>query len=199
MAGDETDPRKWATQFRRIHDAGIPITCHASECATVKSSWNAVHAVEDLGACRIGHGIQAINDPEAIARLRDAGAMLELSVTSNWVTSSSSTIALHPARAIWEQGIPVSVNTDDPCLFAIDARSEWELWHTALGFSVPELESLSVVALDRSFLPLDERERVYTTFFAGSASGRYPPTLAEAVTHAEEVHRAAMVAAEARS
>lgn len=190
------DPRQWASAIQPVRDAGIPITWHASECASVRSAWNAVHAVEALGAVRIGHGIQAIHDADAVSRLRDAGAMLELSVTSNWVTSSVPSIQEHPARELWEQGVQVSANTDDPCLFDIDAHSEWGLWEESLGFSQAELTAISVKSLDRSFLPPEEKERVYARFFADAEGLDLPATLSEAVDDSDALHCAVVHAAD---
>jgi hypothetical protein len=62
-----------------------------------------------------------------------------------------------------------------------------------LGFTPSELEAINAIALNRSFLPLDEHTRVYNTFFKGNKTangGVYPPTMREAVESAEAVHRA---------
>eukprot|EP00038_Savillea_parva_P012567 m.205512 g.205512 ORF g.205512 m.205512 type:complete len:425 (+) comp22969_c0_seq1:138-1412(+) len=194
-AGEETDPTRWTRNVARLREAGVPMTWHASECPDGGPPKHAVAAVENVGAARIGHGIQIVHDPDAVARVREAGALLEICITSNWLTSGVASIASHPVRRLWEAGIRVCPNTDDPCIMAIDARSEWELWRAQLGWLPHELEALNVIALSRSFLPHQEKERVYATFFSGTpkADGSvYPPLLEGAVAWAEAVHNASI-------
>ena len=62
MAGAEQEVLRFEPFFRRVRDAGIPATCHASEDAKDGKPQNALDAVRRLGACRVGHGIQIHQD-----------------------------------------------------------------------------------------------------------------------------------------
>ena len=82
MAGTE-DPQQfkdYAPLFARVKDAGLKITCHASEDHTFGLPGNAIAAVDVLGADRVGHGIQIVKSEEAMNEIRDRGVMLEVSV-----------------------------------------------------------------------------------------------------------------------
>ena len=59
--------------------------------------------------------------------------------TSNLRTQAVATLAEHPARRLLEQGVRVTINTDDPALFAIDLTHELEVCRHDLGFTVDEL------------------------------------------------------------
>jgi hypothetical protein len=78
-----------------------------------------------------------------------------------WVRACVRACVQHPARSLWEAGVPLCVNTDDPGIMAIDLNHEWAVWTEELGFSVEEMEAMTLLALDRSFLPREERERVF--------------------------------------
>jgi adenosine deaminase len=165
MAGAETNVAQFESQFRKVRDSGGRITCHASEDRVDGKPENALCAVKLLGAERIGHGIQIVRDEEIMRIIRDHDVMLELSVTSNFLTNAVDTIKSHPARQLWEFGIPMCVNTDDPGIMGIDLNHEYDIWAHDLGFEVRDLEAMNVMALSRSFLPKEVRERVYNDFF----------------------------------
>eukprot|EP01047_Picozoa_sp_COSAG01_P028728 COSAG01_NODE_1941_length_8843_cov_33.836802_2_plen_93_part_00 len=88
---------------------------------------------------------------------------------------------------------------------AIDLNHEWAVWTEELGFSVEEMEAMTLLALDRSFLPREERERVFQqcgfqscrqAFTAGGAGGGGGwASLADAVADARAVHARAVTAA----
>ena len=183
MAGAETNVAAFETQFRRIRDCGGRITCHASEDRVEGKPENALCAVEILGAERIGHGIQIVRDEEIMRKIRDSDVMLEVSVTSNYLTNSVDTIASHPCRKLWEFGIPICVNTDDPGIMAIDLNHEWDVWTNELGFETRDLEAMNIMALSRSFLSKDEQNRVYKEFFDDEGD------LESAVQHARAVQQ----------
>ena len=114
MAGAEIGPAQFEEQFKRVHEAGIPITCHAAEDRQTGKPENAITAVDVLHATRIGHGIQIVQAPEVVSAIKASGAMLEVCISSNYLTSAVPSIRDHPARNLFDQGVKVSINTDDP-------------------------------------------------------------------------------------
>ena len=66
---------------------------------------------------------------------------------------------------------------------AIDLNHEWDIWTQELGFQIRDLEAMNIMALSRSFLPKDERERVYNEFFDGDGD------LDSAVRHAKDIQQ----------
>lgn len=114
MAGAEQDLLQFSGAFTRVHDAGIKITCHASEDKATGLPQNAVTAIEHLHASRIGHGIQIVQDEAIMDTVKASGALLEISVSSNFLTGAVPSFEHHPARRLYEHGIRISINTDDP-------------------------------------------------------------------------------------
>jgi adenosine deaminase len=101
---------------------------------------------------RIGHGIKAWGDAELISRLRDENIPLEISVTSNWLTRSVSSVQAHPLPRLYASGVPVSINSDDPHLFDIDLVHEYVLCQEAFGFGEQEFSRINRLAAECSFL-----------------------------------------------
>jgi adenosine deaminase len=116
--------------------------------------WGAIRA---LRVDRIGHGTRAIEDPALIDHLAEHRIPLELCVISNLRTGIIPSIAAHPARAYFERGIPVSVNTDDPKLFNNSLADEYFALHTELGFTTSEIHSLIEQGVRSSWLS-EERQ-----------------------------------------
>jgi adenosine deaminase len=84
--------------------------------------------------------------------LRTRGIMLEICPTSNWLTSSVRSVAEHPIRRLFDAGVPICINSDDPNLMGIDLVHEYALCAEHHGFDVAELAATNRHALEASFL-----------------------------------------------
>lgn len=124
--------------FQEVKQAGLRLTPHAGETAGPESVRDALR----LGADRIGHGIRAIDDPALVEELRERCIPLEISVTSNARTGVVTSLMEHPLRRLYEAGVPIVINTDDPAIFRTDLLSEYTLLVRDLGFSEVELREL---------------------------------------------------------
>ncbi len=89
---------------------GYHITVHAGETA---SAQNVIDSIEKLGAERIGHGVRIENNEVAYKLVKEKGIMLELCPTSNVQTKAVDSMKNHPIRRFLDDGIKVSVNTDN--------------------------------------------------------------------------------------
>ena len=142
-------PRPLAPLVDEAREAGLGITIHTGE------NTDAAHVARALDVyrpSRIGHGIRSIEDPELMRRLADKDVLLEVSPTSNWITSAVPSLAAHPLPALYRAGVPVCVNSDDPNLFGIDLVNEYEVCVRELGLGEKELREMNRCALRHSFL-----------------------------------------------
>jgi adenosine deaminase len=162
-AEDRTDPREFAPLVERARGAGLGITVHSGENTTAEH----VRAALDLyRPSRIGHGIKAWGDDELMVRLREEGVLLEVSLTSNWLTSSVPCLADHPLPHLYRAGVPVCINSDDPNLFAIDLVNEYRVCRDLYGLTEEDFRRMNLDALAHSFLPRPARERVREGWFS---------------------------------
>jgi adenosine deaminase len=157
LAGDEAN---WSGElfvelFRQARDVGWQVTVHAGEAAGPESIWQALHG---LGATRIGHAVEAINDPALMDYMFKHRIGIETNLTSNVQTSTVSDYASHPARQFLERGLLVTLNTDDPGISGIDLRHEYDVAAPAAGLSQEQITQAQRNALTIAFLSALEKQ-----------------------------------------
>lgn len=140
IGGDEVrGPAEWFRDvFAYARDNGLHLVCHAGETAGPESVWGAL----EIGAERIGHGIAAVRDPLLMAHLRDRNVPLEVCITSNVRTGAVETLGQHPIRVLYDAGVPITLNTDDPALFGTTLATEFQISESEFGFTAAELKGI---------------------------------------------------------
>jgi aminodeoxyfutalosine deaminase len=145
---EERGPAEWfGDVFAFAKSAGLHLHAHAGEGTDAKS----VRAALQLGAERIGHGISAAEDPDLLRHLRDNDIPLEICITSNLVTGVVKRLEDHPIRRIYDAGVPIILNTDDPAMFRCSLVGEYELAARQFGFSKAEIRGIAENAFRFAF------------------------------------------------
>jgi aminodeoxyfutalosine deaminase len=145
---EERGPAEWFREvFAFARGAGLRLTAHAGETGDAGS----VRAALALGAERIGHGIAAARDAELMSRLADENIPLEICLTSNVVTGVIKRLAEHPIRELYDAGVPIILNTDDPAMFGCTLTGEYRLAADRFGFSEAELRGIAENSFQYAF------------------------------------------------
>jgi adenosine deaminase/aminodeoxyfutalosine deaminase len=137
IGGDEArGPAEWFRNvFAYARDAGLRLTCHAGETMGPESIWAAL----EIGAERIGHGIAAVRDEALMRVLRERNIPLEICISSNVCMGLVPSVEEHPVRLLYDAGVPIVLNTDDPSFFRTTLTREYELAERVLGLPAEEL------------------------------------------------------------
>lgn len=132
---------------------GLRLTAHAGETAGPESIWGALN----LRVERIGHGLTAAQDPELIEELAVRQVPLEICITSNLLTGCCHTVNDHPVRNYFDQGVMITLNSDDPAMFHTSLNREYHLAHELFGFTDEHLRELARNSFEASFLPAEKK------------------------------------------
>ena len=151
---DDIPPFRAAYE-RTLRNFGRPlgVRMHASENAGPSNAMDAL----SFGVTRIGHGVQTIFRQEVVRQLVADHVMLEICPTSNVLALKyfCPTYESHPLRELYDAGIHISLNSDDPDLFGTSIGNEYQIAQDKFGFTIRELIDVSADAVKYSFAPDD--------------------------------------------
>jgi aminodeoxyfutalosine deaminase len=167
IGGDEVKapPELFRGVYEYAEDHGMRLTAHAGETAPAESIWGALN----LHAERIGHGLTAAQDEDLVEELAYRQIPVEICITSNLRTGACKTVAEHPVKRYFEQGVMVTLNTDDPALFGTTLSREYQLAQEVFGFTDEHLRELARNSFEASFLPAEKKLELLSLFDAAAA------------------------------
>jgi adenosine deaminase len=143
-------PEPFAELFAEARGRGLHSIPHAGEEAGPESVRGAIDA---LGAERIMHGVRSIEDPALVSDLAASALPLAVCLHSNVRLGVFQTIDHHPIRELWEAGVNLSVNTDDPGFFHASIIDEYAAAGRLLGLDRQGYGRLALNSVEGSFAP----------------------------------------------
>lgn len=167
IGGDEREgpAELFKDVYTRAGSHGLHLTAHAGESVGPESIWGALN----LKVERIGHGLTAGQDPELMEELAQRQIPIEICVTSNVATGCCPEIAQHPVKRYFDEGLMLTLNSDDPAMFRTSLVQEYELVQETFGFSDEHLRELARNSFEASFLPPDKKVEFLDLFDAAAS------------------------------
>lgn len=156
LAGNEAEFKSnpFHDIFKEAKGSGLRVTIHAGEWGPAE---NVRDAIENLGAERIGHGVRVLEDETVTSLAKERGSVFEVCVTSNFQSGVVNEVEKHPLPRMFEKGLKVTVNTDDPSVSRITLSNEFHLIHEKLNVSMDALKQSVILSAESSFLPDAEK------------------------------------------
>ena len=136
--------------FYMILNHNINATIHAGEAFGPSSIHQAIHY---CGAHRIGHGTRLKEDIDLMNYVNNHRIALEICLTSNWHTHSVRSLKHHPMKYYYDQGIRVTLNTDNRLISDTTLTKEFALARDLFGFTLHDFREITIVAMKSAFLP----------------------------------------------
>jgi adenosine deaminase len=156
--------REFVAPVMKAKEAGIKVTIHTGEDTPASFVKETIKLTEPD---RIGHGIHAIEDREVVEFIKERGITLEINPWSNYLTNSVRTIEEHPLKKLFDLGVKVTINSDDPEVLETNLNNEYRIAHEILGMSMDELARCNRYAYEASFIPEQAKKSIWERFFAG--------------------------------
>lgn len=159
----ENPPEIFQRTFDRIRAAGLPGLPHAGETEGPQSIWGAINA---LSAVRIGHGVRCLEDQVLVNFLREKQIPLDVSPTSNVCLGVVPSLAEHPLPELVEEGLYVTINSDDPSLFNTTLTNEYLRITDTFGFNRTQIKQFVMNGIQASLLPQEDKLALENEFSA---------------------------------
>ena len=156
------DHRAFAAAFESAGRLGLRRTIHAGEDGPVD---NIAAAVHELGCERIDHGFRLLDDPALTREIVDRQIPLTVCPTSNlMIANVIASLPEHPLDRQRRLGVLTTVNSDDPGMMQFDIADEYVAVADAFGYSLEEMEQISLDGIEASWAPDDEKRALRERF-----------------------------------
>lgn len=159
LGGDEAKfpPNLFIKAYALAADADLKCTIHAGEFAPANGM---IDAMNNLPIQRIGHGVNAIYSPDAMAMVRDKNISLELCPTSNIFLGLFKDMAHHPFPKFYEAGINVSISSDDPPFMSTTLGQEYLRVQESYQYSDATMNAITRMAIQAAFVDEHTKEEL---------------------------------------
>lgn len=158
LAGDESafPTSQFRELFIQAKEWDIPFTIHAGECGSVDNIREAI----ELGAKRLGHGIALEKSKELRALCREKDIGIEMCPTSNLQTKAVEDLEKYPLKQFLEEGLLVSIHTDNRTVSGTTMEKEEEILRDKLHLSQEEIMRCKKNAILTAFTSDEIKQRL---------------------------------------
>lgn len=144
----------YQSAFDYAHAHGLPVIPHAGETVGAESVREALTVCRPL---RVGHAVRSLEDPSVVADLRDQRIPIEVSPSSNVRLGVFKSWEAHPLPQLLDEGIIVTINSDDPPMFNTTLTQEFYLAAKTFEFDEDILWTLTLNAANACLLPEEKK------------------------------------------
>lgn len=167
MVGREDNPKGHPLRFlptlRKLRQQypGIRLAIHAGESEAPNTN------IRDsllLGADRIGHGINLLNDPQTLLLMRNSENLIEVNLISNLKLGYVTDLHDHPFPEFLRLGVPVALSTDDRGMWHSNMTDEFFVAVKYFNLSWSEIKQLSRNSLLYGFVDNKNKQLLINKF-----------------------------------
>ena len=130
--------------YRAAERYGMVKRMHVGESG---SADDVIRAVETLGLSEIHHGIAAADSKEAMIFLAANNIQLNICPSSNVMLGYAKDYKDHPIKTLYENGVKVTINTDDLLIFDSSVENEYLLLYQAGALTAEQLDDIRLCGL----------------------------------------------------
>ncbi len=142
-------PSKFERVFAKARDEGFLVVAHAGEEGPAEYVWE---ALDLLKVNRVDHGVRSEEDPQLLQRLIQEKMPLTVCPLSNLKLCVVDDMQQHNIRRLLQQGVHVTVNSDDPSYFGGYMNDNFIAIADALDLTEQELKQLAINSFEASFI-----------------------------------------------
>lgn len=152
-------PEKFSRVFSAARDMGLRSVAHAGEEGPPEYIWT---AIGDLKVSRIDHGVRATEDAELMLHLKNSKIPLTVCPLSNIKLCVFEDMSKHNILNMLEQGVCVTVNSDDPAYFGGYMTENFIALADSLKLSEIQAKQLVMNSIEASFTDVARKQEMRT-------------------------------------
>lgn len=149
-------PAKFERVFAKAREEGFLVVAHAGEEGPAEYVWQ---ALDLLKVNRIDHGVRSEEDLKLMQRLIGEKMPLTVCPLSNLKLRVVKDMTQHNIRRLLQQGVQVTVNSDDPSYFGGYMNDNFIAITEALELSNDEIKQLAKNSFVASFISDAEKQK----------------------------------------
>ncbi|MEO7148317.1 MAG: adenosine deaminase [Terrimesophilobacter sp.] len=150
-------PSLFAEVFAEARQMGLRLVAHAGEEGPAEY---VVEALDVLRVDRIDHGNRSLENPELVDRLRRERVPLTVCPLSNVRLNGVTSLEAHPLKRMLDDGLLVSVNSDDPAYFGGYIDDNFSAVIEVLELDESDIVALVRNGIESSFLSESRKEQL---------------------------------------
>lgn len=143
----DNPPGRFRYSYELAAASGMHRTAHACEDAPPSYAWE---CLDILGCERLDHGYWMLHDDELVERCVDEGVVVTVAPTASYFLNSPAD--RHPIRLMFDRGLKLTINTDDPTLHFITPAEAYRLMLEWLSFSPQDVGAMAMNSLDSAWM-----------------------------------------------
>ena len=137
-------PEAVQSLYAKARASGMKLKAHVGEFGGAEEIRR---TVEVLDLDEVQHGIAAAESVEIMQWLSENHIQLNVCPTSNVMLGGVKDIVSHPIRILYDNGVRVTINTDDLMIFGQSVSDEYRNLYKAGVFSAQELDDIRCASL----------------------------------------------------
>lgn len=150
-------PEKFSRIFAKARDLGLLTVAHAGEEGPADYVWTAIN---DLQVSRIDHGVRSSDDDKLMQYLIKNRLPLTVCPLSNTKLCVFEDMSQHNILVMLEQGVCVTVNSDDPAYFGGYITENFVTLAQSLDMSKQQATQLVKNSAEASFASKQRKQQI---------------------------------------
>ena len=153
-------PSKFVQVFAKARALGFKVVAHAGEEGPPEYIWEAIKLLQ---VDRIDHGVRCQEDETLMTYLKINQIPLTVCPLSNLKLCVVSDLAEHNILSLLDEGLLVTVNSDDPSYFGGFLNDNFNALSRALPMTEAQVKQLVINSFNASFLPQESKQKYIKT------------------------------------
>lgn len=149
-------PSKFKHVFEKARKEGLLTVAHAGEEGPPEYIWE---AIQTLKVQRIDHGVRALEDASLVNELKRRQIPLTVCPLSNIKLCVFKTMQEHNFKKLFDQGLCLTVNSDDPAYFGGYVAENYLAVQNAFQLTQDDIAELAINSFNAAFINRDEKDK----------------------------------------